>query len=380
MTGDGAADGETAADADTADKATGGRGDAGEGALDRAGGRIATDGGYSKDYDDDAADAEDVDDAGRGADADAGRDVDADDGDNEKNKTDDDTSDTECPIPPEATTGGTDPDTTRPTAAPDLVAYRHDVHKLRGHTHANAADVVAGVPVNESVPLGADRDAALLSRPHGKPDPQVANHTKPTRLSRISGQSAADTPRVAATTDGAIAPLVTPTDADELHARWLTSSLASAYAESAHYPYTSLQYHTLLTAALLDAYRAGYDFEDLSLVATTTPAADQQSMTADAALAADGVEPHRTVLWTPAMTLHITPMPGDRPAAQLGDAPAQSFADTWSRLPEHPIDVEGVQRWRTLDAHLRRIRSWSTALAFVDDYIAVYGPTATGDM
>jgi len=135
-----------------------------------------------------------------------------------------------------------------------------------------------------------------------------------------------------------------------------------------YYPYTSLQYHVLLlTAALLHNYRARHAFEDLFLVATTpdvTPNADAVS-TRDpkTALAADAVEPHRTVLWTPEMTLHVTATPGDRPAARLGDVPARSFADVWSRLPAHPFDTDGERRWRLLDAQLRRIRSWSAALA-----------------
>lgn len=37
------------------------------------------------------------------------------------------------------------------------------------------------------------------------------------------------------------------------------------FNESIYYPYTSLKYHTLLTAALLDAYRAAHAFADLCL-------------------------------------------------------------------------------------------------------------------
>jgi len=127
-------------------------------------------------------------------------------------------------------------------------------------------------------------------------------------------------------------------------------------------------------------YRARHAFEDLFLVATTpdvTPNADAVS-TRDpkTALAADAVEPHRTVLWTPEMTLHVTATPGDRPAARLGDVPARSFADVWSRLPAHPFDTDGERRWRLLDAQLRRIRSWSAALAYIDEFIELHGSAA----
>ncbi|ACM58381.1 hypothetical protein HALDL1_03615 [Halobacterium sp. DL1] len=265
-------------------------------------------------------------------------------------------------------------------AEPMVAVYRHDVHKLRARPHASAADSYASVPVNETVPRDADRDAALLSRPAGEPEQTVANHESPYRLSLLTGETAATTERIKATTGGGFRALVTPEDPECLHARWLTSEVPAAFNESVYYPYTSLQYHVLLTAALLHNYRARHAFEDLFLVATTpdvTPNADAVS-TRDpkTALAADAVEPHRTVLWTPEMTLHVTATPGDRPAARLGDVPARSFADVWSRLPAHPFDTDGERRWRLLDAQLRRIRSWSAALAYIDEFIELHGSAA----
>jgi hypothetical protein len=230
--------------------------------------------------------------------------------------------------------------------------------------------------------LHADRDAALLSRPRGDPEQTVANHWSPYRLSLLTGETAVETDRIQAAADGGFRDLVTSDKPERLHAQWLTSRVAGAYSESVHYPYTSLQYHTLLAAALLDAYRAGHAFADLWLVATASGLDDTlktdtpTTRDPEAALAADAVEPHRTVLWTPALALHVTPTPGDRPAAPLGDAPARSFADVWSRLPAHPIDVDGGRRWRLLDAQLRRIRSWSAALAFIDEFIELHGSAA----
>jgi hypothetical protein len=260
---------------------------------------------------------------------------------------------------------------------PRVAVYRHDVHKLQGRAHEHAQDTYAGVPVNEAVPHGADGDVAMLSRPAESPEQTVPNHATPHRLALTSGQTAATTPQLDISAEGAIDPLVTPTDPIVAHARWLTSPIPAAYNESAYYPYSSLQYHTLLTGALLDAYLSGHDFDDLSLVATQ-PALDGPPTLArtrdpEAALDADIVEPHRTVLWTPACALHITPEPGDRPATRLGSQPARSFADTWSHLPEHPIDTDGAHRWRLLDAQLRRIRAYSTALAYIDDYVSTYG-------
>jgi hypothetical protein len=192
------------------------------------------------------------------------------------------------------------------------------------------------------------------------------------------GEAAVGSDRGQAGAGGRFRDLVGVEDAERLHARWLTSDVAATFNESVYYPYTSLQRHVLLTAALLDAYRAGDAFADLWLVATGPGSGVDASgaMDVEAALAADVVEPHRTVLWTPVLALHVTATPGDRPAARLGGAPARSFADTWSRLSAHPLDVDGQRCWRLLDAQLRRIRSWSVALAYIDEFIELHGTAA----
>ena len=250
--------------------------------------------------------------------------------------------------------------------------YRHDVHKFLGHAHEHAADTHCGVPVNEPVPLDADADAAMLSRPADSPEQTVPNHTTPHRLALTSGQPAPQTPALNVPTNGDIAPLLAATDPAVAHARWLTSRIPAAYHESIYYPYTSLQYHTLLTAALLAAYRAGHDFADLRLVATPpstdTPPTLAETTDAEAARAEAIVEPHSTILWTPTLALHLRPATNMSPGASLGAQPARSFSDVWSRLPTHPINTDAGHRARLLDAQLRRIRAWSTALAYIDDY------------
>jgi hypothetical protein len=254
--------------------------------------------------------------------------------------------------------------------APDAVvaAFRHDVHKLRGRRHAAAHDEVYGVPVNESVLLGADRDAAVLSRPGGEPDEAVPNHVSPFRLSLLTGEAAVETPRIEAATNGGFRELVEPTDPETLHARWLTSPVPGGFNESVYVPYTSLKYHTLLVAALLDNYQAGHDFGDLYLA--VSPVEESGEVTAATVLASDVVVPCRTVLYTPEFAVHVTAEPGDRPAAKLGVEPSQGFADAWTRLPALPIDVDGDRSWRVLDAQLRRINAWSTALQFIEEYVA----------
>jgi hypothetical protein len=241
-----------------------------------------------------------------------------------------------------------------------LSVYRHDVHKSRGRSHEDAAAEFAGVPVNESVPLGADGDAALLSRPRGEPAQSVKNHISPFRLSLVTGETATSAGRVEGGIRSALAELVQIEDPVEMHAAWLESSVASIFNEAVYYPYTSLKFHTLLTAALVDNYRAGYGFDELYLV--VDQAGDEQ--------ADPRVVPHRTVLLMPSFALRITGAPGEKPAARLGTAPAMSWSDVWTRLPGHPFDVDGDRMWRVVDAQVRRIWSWSTALQFIEESYA----------
>jgi hypothetical protein len=273
-----------------------------------------------------------------------------------------------------------------------VAAYRHDVHKLRGRSHANAAATHTGLPVNETVPQNADAHAALLSRPRGDPDWTIDNHRSPYRLSLCTGESL----QAAVTAEGSdLRRLIEPTNPDRLHAMWLTSALPAAYNEAMHYPYTSLKYHVLLVGAVLANYQAGYDFEELCLVATQPELDDSgeeteldvhptesgeletaaTQLSVEQALACESVIPQRTVLWTPDVALHVTATPGDRPAARIGPRPRRAFGETWSRLSAHPLETASSRRARLLDAQLRRLQAWSTALQYIASFLAQYGAT-----
>lgn len=272
-------------------------------------------------------------------------------------------------------------------AHPMLAVYRHDAHKLRGRAHNAAAEQVAGIRVNEPVPLGADRDAALLSRPRGDPEQTVANHSSPARLSLLTGESVVDGPATVDAQSPALQGLLGIEDPVHMHSTWLGSSLPAQVNEAQQYPYTSLKYHTLLAAALLDNYRAGHEFADLWLVVdppTATVAAPPPKGLADQPERAS-IVPNRTVLTTPRFSLRLTANPGDCPAARLGARPTRSFADEWARLPVHPLDTD-ERVWMLLDAQLRRIQSWSTALQYIADYMtrqaapqAAVAPTVEND-
>jgi hypothetical protein len=266
-----------------------------------------------------------------------------------------------------------DADAVGETVADPMVAvYRHDVHKMNGRPHSAAADESHGVPVNEAVPRGADGDAALLSRPSDEPEQTVSNHSSPYRLSLLTGESATEPDRIEAAANGGFRSLVVSDDAPRLHATWLTSDVAAAFNESAYYPYTSLKYHVLLTAALLSEYRAGRSFDELFL-AVWPGEATATDGGVEAALESSVVSPHRTVLWSPLVTLAVTSDPGDRPAARLGPGPARSFADVWSRLSAQPFETGGTRSRMVLDAQLRRLRSWSSALQYIEEFVAWRG-------
>lgn len=236
-------------------------------------------------------------------------------------------------------------------------AYRHDVHKFLGTPHDEASKLFAGVPANESVPFGADDDAASLSRPGGQPTTTVGNHESHYRMSLVDGESRYDPQRFSKdSVKRAVRGLITESDPDALHEDWLASDVASAFNESSYYPYTSLKYHTLLVAALVDNYRSGHEFGDLSL------AVDSPGV----------IVPHRTIYAGNRSALRITAEPADRPSVHLGTTPWRSWAVTWSRLSNHPLDTAHDKYDMVLDANLRRIGAWSTALQYLEDFQRVF--------
>jgi hypothetical protein len=248
---------------------------------------------------------------------------------------------------------------------PMVAVYRHDIHKARMRGHEHAEETFLGVRVNEAVPLGADRDAASLSRPCGEPEQTLDAQESWFRVSLLTGQ-VASTIEPVGDIGGSLSELISIEDAEELHTAWLDSIVTSLFTESPYYPYTSLKYHTLLAAALLDNYQSGFEFDDLFL-AVTPPGTDPE------------VVPHRTVLATPVFALHVTGEPGNRPAARLGDVPSRSFTDVWARLPATPVDADWECRWGASDAQLPQIQSWSAALQFIEEFTATLESVDLGD-
>ncbi|MFC6765362.1 hypothetical protein [Natrinema soli] len=248
----------------------------------------------------------------------------------------------------------TDVEATADTPEDEMVAaYRHDTHKFTGDPHEYAPETFAGVSVNQPVPYGADGDAAALSRPSSQPEQTVATHGTHYRLSLLTGESRYDPNEFTrADVEDTMRCLLTEDDPETIHHTWLDSDVASAFNESVYYPYTSLKYHTLLVAALLDNYCDGHEFADLHLVVDPV----------------EKIVPHRTVYADERFTLRIDGDPHRRPSARLGARPRRSWAATWTRLPAHPLDVAHDKYDMVLDANLRRIRAWSTALQYLEEF------------
>ncbi len=234
-----------------------------------------------------------------------------------------------------------------------LTAFRHDVHKFIGESHEDASEEFAGVSVNQSVPNGADGDAAALSRPQQTQEQTVPTHNDHYRLSLLTGETAYDPDEFSrAIIENEVSDLIGIDDSQTAHKRWLTSDVATAFNESVYHPYTSLKYHTLLVVALLDNYNAGKDFEELRLI--VDPAGE--------------VIPFRTVFDGDCFALRIDTEAADRPSARLGSRPWRSWASAWNRLTAHPLDTDGDKYDMALDANLRRMQSWSTALQYIEDF------------
>jgi len=244
-----------------------------------------------------------------------------------------------------------------------LAVYRHDAHKMRGQSHSSAPDEWLGVRVNQEVPYDADAHAAAMSRPNGEPNQRLPGHETHYRRSIVTGDTAYDPDELSLQEKRSeISALLSIEDATEAHRSWLSSTVPAAFNESVYCPYTSLKYHTLLVAALVDCYRDGLEYDDLGLWYVVS----------------DSPEPvHRTVfrydgshesLTLPNYGFNLVIKEHTRgKSAKLASYPFQNFADVWSRLPAHPWtgDNPGMDiQW--LDAQLRRMVSWSTALQYLE--------------
>lgn len=235
-----------------------------------------------------------------------------------------------------------------------LTVYRHDAHKMRGQSHGNAPETWFDVQVNQDVPYGADKDAAKMSRPDGKPEQQLSGHETHYRRSVITGNTRYDPNAFAlAEYKPQLKELLSGADAQKTHKSLLESNLVGAFNESVYAPYTSLKYHTLLVAALVDNYRNGHSYDDLGVWLSVNGA----------------IAPHRTIFKAThnGQTITLTINPHERgKSSKLSSYPFRNFSSVWARLPEHPWQYKQTDFERRVDSQLRRMRSWSTALQYLE--------------
>lgn len=233
-----------------------------------------------------------------------------------------------------------------------LQTYRHDAHKMRGRSHSAGENRIAGVVVNKDVPYGADSDASALSRPNGKPKATMPDNQTHYRLSLLTGDTHYDPDQFSLPArEAELKRLLSIENDEKMHFNWLTSQLVSGFNESTYYPYTSLKYHTLLVAALVHHYRNDNTIGDLYLCVDYR----------------DTVVAHETIYSGKEFSLRISDSP-DGDCAALPDRPYRSWSNVWSRLSCHPLDTDTDRFAMTLDANLRRIKAWSTALQYLEDF------------
>jgi len=125
-----------------------------------------------------------------------------------------------------------------------------------------------------------------------------------------------------------------------LHTKLLNDTIVSKFNEITSMPFTSLKYHTLLVCALHWNYKQGRDFKDLYLHYTTEMSK----------------EPYGTIFKYGDMRFIIN---NDPTGANIG-WPAPYFGQTIGRLyhillPDYLVD------------NLRRFRSWSAGLQYLED-------------
>lgn len=189
-----------------------------------------------------------------------------------------------------------------------------------------------------------------LSRSKSRPSPTHNDHY---RLSLLTGETAYDPGEFSqATIEIEVSDLIGIEDAQTAHERWLASDVAAAFNESVYHPYTSLKFHTLLVAALLDN-PGPITTSAISGSSWTRRATSSRSARSSTATASRSVSTR-------------TPTGVRRPG--FGSRPWRSWASVWNRLTAHPLDTGHDKYDMTLDANLRRMQSWSAALQYIEDY------------
>lgn len=240
-----------------------------------------------------------------------------------------------------------------------LNTFKHDEHKTRGAGHSRTRRV--GEPEwNQQVMFGADKIAATMSRPHPSSIKSRAKELKGTennhyRISLLTRKRLYEAGVFDITTEEKeLDKIFHIKDSEKLLKEWLDSYTIAGFNESYFSPYTSLKYHTLLTVALVFNCLQDNEYDELYLH-----------------FMKNGERDFYTIYDGDNFLLKIAPLDvfeetgTSKIAFKMDngsvDRAWMHFGRTWARLTK-------IKVGRHLDACLRQMRSWSTALQFIDDF------------
>ncbi len=184
----------------------------------------------------------------------------------------------------------------------------------------------------------ADRDAANMSRYHKAYDDLDAEFLSKSFIFTEQDMSEHTRKEYAIFCLEEYVESVAPTP--ELHMKLLEDLIVGKFNEVTSMPFTSLKYHTLLVCALHYNYKMGKDFQDLYLHCTKEQPKDI----------------YTTIFHFDNLWLAIN---SDINGAKIGAA-LPFFGQTIGRLDTIPLPEFLVD-------NLRRFRSWSTGLQYLED-------------
>lgn len=231
-----------------------------------------------------------------------------------------------------------------------LDVLKHDEHKTRGRRHNSDC---------ESVPFGADKFSSFMSRKPSSPTGKRAkrleqaenNHYRISILTRerLYESKVFDIGVI----DRELSSIFSINNPKELHNQWLNNKILTGFNESYYMPYTSLKYHTLITTALVYNRLKNRDYSELYLV-----------------LKNNGEVSYDTIFNYGGLHLKITSLneaaegDGTSKIPTLDRVPhkeKRNFSKVWSNLTK----IKDISKH--LDACLRQMNSWSTALQYIED-------------
>ncbi|MFA4870920.1 MAG: hypothetical protein WC623_22165 [Pedobacter sp.] len=222
-------------------------------------------------------------------------------------------------------------------------AIKHDFHKLKGAKHKN----------DMKLSTSADADASKMSRPHITKKPVYADNVSNYRLSLYSGDLLYESGQ--GNRDNLCAKIRHNYDmnntAETLYQRLISDTSLSQFNEAPDLPYTSLKYHTILTTNLHWNYLNNHKLSELRLKIVSL---DEVNYIYDQIFKD---ERNKKCLIIADKELY----PNHETVATIGSVPFTNFGDVISRM------TGDVYLDRITFSNLRRIKSWSVGLQYLED-------------